>query len=100
MDLDTIEGGDDFTAVIREKINLADVLIAVIGNHWITITGENGGRRLDNTGDFGLSEIAMALERGIRVIPVLVGGAIMPLRSTSVNRWASRWKCGSRISTA
>src|ERR1039458_9663631 len=52
MDLDTIEGGDDFTAVIEEKINLSDVLIAIIGNRWLTITEGNGKRRLDNTGDF------------------------------------------------
>jgi hypothetical protein len=78
MDLDTIEGGDDFTAVIKEKVNLADVLVAVIGNQWLTITEDDGERRLDSAADFVHIEIAMALERGIRVIPVLVGGAIMP----------------------
>ena len=78
MDLDTIEGGDNFTAVIEEKINLSDVLVAVIGTRWLTVTGENGKRRLDHTGDFVRHEIAKALERGIRVIPVLVGGATMP----------------------
>ena len=78
MDLDTIEGGDNFIAVIEEKINLSDVLVAVIGTRWLTVTGENGKRRLDNTGDFVRHEIAKALERGIRVIPVLVGGAAMP----------------------
>jgi hypothetical protein len=78
MDLDTIEGGDNFSAVIEEKINLSDVLVAVIGTRWLTVTGENGKRRLDNPGDFVRHEIAKALERGIRVIPVLVGGAAMP----------------------
>jgi len=78
MDLDTIEGGDDFTAVIEDKINVSDVLVAVIGNRWLTITGEDGTRRLDNTHDFVRLEIAKALERGIRVIPVIVGGATMP----------------------
>lgn len=78
MDLDTIMGGDDFTAVIVDKVSVSDVLIAVIGNRWLTITEENGNRRLDNPGDFVRIEIAKALERGIRVIPVLVGGASMP----------------------
>jgi hypothetical protein len=78
MDLDTIEGGDDFSAVIEKKINLADALVAVIGNQWLTITGKDGRRRLDGADDFVRSEIAMALERGIRVIPVLVGNAMMP----------------------
>lgn len=78
MDLDTIEGGDDFTSVIDQKIDVSDVLIAVIGNHWLTVKGEDGNRRLDNPQDFVRIEIARALERGIRVIPVLVGGAAVP----------------------
>lgn len=78
MDLDTIVGGDEFTAVIEDKVSVSDVLIAVIGNRWLTITEENGSRRLDNPRDFVRIEIAKALERGIRVIPVLVAGASMP----------------------
>ena len=35
-------------------------------------------RRLDAPGDFVRLEIAKALERGVRVIPVLVSGAAMP----------------------
>ena len=78
MDLDTIEGGDDFTAVIDRKLGASDALVAVIGDHWLTVTEQNGGRRLDNENDFVRVEIAKALEHGTRVIPVLVGGATMP----------------------
>jgi hypothetical protein len=78
MDLDTIKGGDNFAAVIEEKISQCDVLLAVIGERWLTIIGENGARRLDMPGDFVRLEIAKALERGVRVIPVLVAGARMP----------------------
>jgi len=78
MDLDTIKGGDNFTTVIEEKISQCDVLLAVIGERWLTSTGENGRRRLDMADDFVRLEIAKALERGVRVIPVLVGGATMP----------------------
>ncbi|HEX4749118.1 MAG TPA: toll/interleukin-1 receptor domain-containing protein [Bryobacteraceae bacterium] len=78
MDLDTIQGGDDFPAVIEEKIRVSDVLVAVIGTKWVTVTEENGTRRLDNPHDFVRLEIGKALERGIRVIPLLVGGAAMP----------------------
>jgi hypothetical protein len=53
-------------------------LIAVIGKHWLTVTQEDGIRRLDNPEDLVRIEIATALERNIRVIPVLVGGACMP----------------------
>lgn len=78
MDLDTIQGGDDFAVVIEQKISTSDVLVAVIGVHWLTIADEQGKRRLDNPRDFVRLEIASALKRGIRVIPVLVGGAVMP----------------------
>jgi hypothetical protein len=78
MDLDTIRGGDNFETVIEEKISQCDVLLAVIGERWLTITGVNGSRRLDMADDFVRLEIAKALERGVRVIPVLVGGATMP----------------------
>jgi TIR domain-containing protein len=78
MDLDTIKGGDNFVMVIDEKVSQCDALLAVIGERWLTITGENGSRRLDMAGDFVRLEIAKALERGVRVIPVLVGGAKLP----------------------
>jgi len=78
MDLDAIQGGDDFAAVIEKKISISDVLLAVIGAHWLTIADEQGERRLNNPRDFVRLEIGKALKRGIRVIPVLVGGAVMP----------------------
>lgn len=78
MDLDGIEGGDDFVTVIEKKLQISDVLVAVIGNQWLTATEANGSRRLDNPRDFVRLEIGKALERNIRVVPVLVGGATMP----------------------
>jgi TIR domain len=78
MDLDDIQGGDDFTAVIGEKVSQCSALLAVIGDRWLTLTGPDGTRRLDAPGDFVRLEIAKALERGVRVIPVLVSGAVMP----------------------
>ena len=78
MDLDGIEGGDDFVTVIEKKLKISEVLLAVIGNRWLTATEANGARRLDNPHDFVRIEIAKALERSIRVVPVLVGGATMP----------------------
>jgi len=78
MDLDGIEGGDDFVTVIEGKLQISDVLLAIIGTHWLTATEANGARRLDNPRDFVRLEIAKALERNIRVVPVLVGGATMP----------------------
>jgi hypothetical protein len=78
MDVDDIKGGDDFTTVIERKLDVSDALLAVIGPQWLTMSVPGGGRRLDDASDFVRVEIGKALERGIRVIPVLVGGATLP----------------------
>jgi hypothetical protein len=81
MDIDAIALGDDFVKAIEKTVGECDVLIAVIGAHWLTSTDEQNGRRLDNPEDFVRREIATALKRDIRVIPVLVDGALMPRSS-------------------
>ena len=58
-----------------------DVLIAVIGQRWLISSEAEGSRRLDNSDDFVRLEIATALKRNIRVIPVLVDDASMPRAS-------------------
>src|ERR1700733_11546405 len=78
MDIDGIAPGDDFAKVIEQKVGECEVLIAVIGTRWLTSGDELQGRRLDNPEDFVRMEIATALRRGIRVIPVLVDGALIP----------------------
>jgi len=83
MDIDTIEPGLDFVEVIEKAVGSCDVLIALIGRQWLTIADATGRRRLDNPEDFVRLEIATALDRNIRVIPVLVRGATMP-RSTDL----------------
>ena len=77
-DVDSIQLGDDFVEVITAAVGSCDVLLAVIGNQWLTITGDDGRRRLDNPEDFVRLEIQAALTRDIRVIPILVDGARMP----------------------
>ena len=78
MDVDTIEPGIDFVEAIEESVGSCDVLIAVIGNRWLTSSDRVGGRRLEKPEDSVRLEIATALKRRIRVIPVLVDGATMP----------------------
>jgi hypothetical protein len=78
MDVDTIEPGVDFVEAIEKSVGSCELLIAVIGGRWLISSDEDGKRRLDNPEDFVRLEIATALKRGIRVIPVLVEGASMP----------------------
>jgi hypothetical protein len=77
-DLDTIDYGVDFVKTIEDAVQSCDVLLAVIGPHWVNLTDSQGRRRLDNPNDFVRLEVATALARDIRVIPLLVGGASMP----------------------
>jgi predicted ATPase/class 3 adenylate cyclase len=79
MDLDSIEAGLPFAEVIRDAVDSCAVLVALIGRQWVTLADEQGNRRLDDAGDFVRFEVQTALERGVRVIPVLVDGA-SPLR--------------------
>src|SRR5688572_4421100 len=78
MDIDAIPPGVNYDEYITQAVGSCDVLIALIGPHWLTVADKRGRRRLDNTDDFTRIEIAAALKRNIRVIPALVGGAEVP----------------------
>jgi hypothetical protein len=64
--------------VITHAVGKCDVLLALVGDEWLTITGADGRRRLDNPNDFVRLEIEAALTRNVRVIPILVNGSRMP----------------------
>jgi peptide/nickel transport system substrate-binding protein len=78
MDVDAIAPGLDFTEVIAEAVSTCELLLAIIGPRWLNATDEEGRRRLDDPNDFVRLEIEAALERDIRVIPVLVEDARLP----------------------
>jgi hypothetical protein len=71
MDVATIEAGADFVRAIDEAIASSHFMIVLIGRHWLS-------PRLAKPTDYVRVEIAAALRRNIRVIPVLVDGAEMP----------------------
>ena len=75
IDIDTIEPGADFTEALRKAVGSCDVLLAVIGPRWSMVTDKTGKPRLHDSSDWIRVEIAAALTRKIRIIPVLVGGA-------------------------
>lgn len=81
MDIDAIELGVDFVQRIQEAVGSCDVLLAVIGPTWLTVTGANGRPRLYDPNDFVRVEVLTALQRNIRVVPLLVQGAQMPNES-------------------
>jgi TIR domain len=77
-DVDSIEPGDDFVDVITRAVESCDVLLALIGDRWLTMTDGEGRRRIDDPDDYVRVEIEAALSRNVRVVPILVYGAKMP----------------------
>jgi alkylated DNA nucleotide flippase Atl1 len=59
-------------------VGSCQVLLALIGDRWLDSTDRKGRRKLDDANDLVRLEIQAALERNIRVIPVLVDGVTMP----------------------
>lgn len=78
MDVDTIAPGEDFIDAIEKAVEKCSILLAVIGKNWVNITDAQGQRMLLNPYDFVRVEIRTAMDRNIRVIPVLVENAPVP----------------------
>ena len=71
--------GTDFHRHAEALLDRCDVVLAIIGKRWTSITDADGNVRLQNPDDLVRREIARALQRpDVHVIPVLVDGAQMP----------------------
>jgi len=79
MDVSAIEPGVDFVEAIDRAVGSCSALLVIIGRSWLQSTDATGRRRLDDPRDFIRLEVATALNRNIRVIPVLVQDATMPV---------------------
>ena len=80
QDVATIDVGRDFTDAIERALEDCEAVLVVIGPEWL------GGApsalpRLHDRDDFVRLELATALALDVRVVPVLVGGAELPLAS-------------------
>jgi hypothetical protein len=78
LDIDTIAPGADFTSELEHALVGTTVVLVIIGRRWVTAADAHGRRRLDAPDDFVRQEIVTALQRGTRLIPVLVQNAAMP----------------------
>lgn len=77
-DVENIDPGADFVEVLGNALNSCVVMLVVIGPQWLTIQDKNGRRRLDSPTDWTRVEVATALRRNIRVVPVLLENTTMP----------------------
>jgi len=73
-----IKPGDHFEKVLNAQVAAADVVLVVIGPRWT----ESLAARQSDRNDYVAIEIKAALDQGKRVIPVLVGGALLPRADT------------------
>jgi Protein of unknown function (DUF1566)/TIR domain len=78
MDIGGIARGQDFAQAIESALNACEVVLVLIGNAWVSCTGQDGRRRLDDPRDWVRLEVAAALRRDILVVPVLIDGARLP----------------------
>jgi hypothetical protein len=77
-DVGSLEPGIEWREAIEKVLSDSDACIVVIGKNWLTITDASGHRRLDDPRDVVRLELQKALSSGMRVFPLLVGGARMP----------------------
>jgi len=73
LDVQDIAPGQDFAQAIERTITECNAVVVVIGRRWVQALQERGEAE-----DFVREEVSAALRRGTSVIPVLVGGAMMP----------------------
>jgi hypothetical protein len=108
MDLSAMEPGLDFVDQIEQALADCDAMLVIIGPQWATVADTDGNPRLDDPDDFVRLEVSRALEAGLRVIPILVGDAVMPssahlpeslrglARRHAVELRATRWRADVR----
>lgn len=77
-DVDSLGAGDLYNDRIRLALQSSRVMVVVIDRGWLAAADSDGNKRLSNTHDWVRREIATALARGIRIIPLLVDETRMP----------------------
>lgn len=77
-DIEDIKGGSEYAKDIEEQLSAADAVILLMGPNWLSVTNDDGKRRIDDPDDWVVQEIVTAISHGIRVFPVLIEGTTLP----------------------
>ena len=77
-DVDAIPRAANFREVIASAIAECDVLLAVIGNGWLSAKNSHVQPRLSDPDDPVRAELEMALKRNVPIIPLLLDDMEMP----------------------
>ena len=78
MDTERLRAGDNWPGQLEKGLQDASALLVIIGPNWLKLADDYGRRRLDKDGDWVRKEIEISLQRGIMVVPILVGRASIP----------------------
>jgi formylglycine-generating enzyme required for sulfatase activity len=78
MDIREIGPGLPWRQVLDEALGDCAALLVVVGSEWLNTRDDKGRRRLEDPRDTLRREVTEALNRGVRVFPVLVNSAEMP----------------------
>lgn len=89
MDVQDIQPGQNYAASIEATLARCTHLLAVVGPRWVETLKE----RTAAGEDLVRHEIVLAMKRGVTVIPVLVGGARMPVKADLPAELASFERC-------
>jgi TIR domain len=74
-DIEDIEPGIDFVEAIERALESCAVMLVVMSRNWVTTLKEH---EQSGQEDYMRLEVATALKRNLRVVPVLVQGASIP----------------------
>lgn len=77
-DDDSMNLGMSYAPRIRRALKECDVLVVVIGPHFLDQLDEHGNRRIDDDSDWVRYEIRTAYERDTPVVPVLLDETPLP----------------------
>lgn len=78
VDTESIRMSEKWAQRIELALDRSTVLIPVIGAHWLSITGAHHKRRIDDPNDWVHKEIAYAIAKEKRILPVLLSRTPMP----------------------
>jgi hypothetical protein len=78
LDVSGIGIGREWKQAIATEVEASDLIIVVIGSQWLSIAGDYGIRRLDDSMDIVRFELKTALEGKKWIIPVLLNDTKFP----------------------
>jgi pterin-4a-carbinolamine dehydratase len=78
FDRTSVRGGEVWPQSIRNALESAEVLVAIIGRDWLQACDQYARRKIDHPEDWVRQELIRAIERKITIIPVILDDAKIP----------------------